>query len=92
MFTFTLQTYSGEDLLTSHVFTNKDSALRAINTARGLAQREDNYEPLRINNGLIYFVLKNTRLDEYGIWINWPKRTPLAWLYFITKFMVLMGT
>ena len=66
MFTFTLQTHSGEDLVTSHVYNDKDSAMRAINTARRLAQREDNYELLRTNNGLIYFVLKNTRGEVLG--------------------------
>ena len=65
-FTFTLQKHSGEVLLTSQVYNDKDSALRAIDTARRLAQREDNYELLRTDIGRIYFVLKNTRGEVIG--------------------------
>lgn len=42
-FTFTLQTHYGKILLTSHAYKDKDSALRAISTARRLAHREENY-------------------------------------------------
>lgn len=63
-FTCTLQTHYGKVLLNSRAY--KDSALRAINAARQLAHREENYELLRTDIGLVYFVLKNARYEVIG--------------------------
>jgi uncharacterized protein len=65
-FTFTLQTHYGKALLTSDAYKDKDSALHAINAARQLAHREENYELLRTEIGLVYFVLKNARGEVIG--------------------------
>lgn len=65
-FTFTLQTHYGKTLLTSDAYKDKDSALHAIDAARQLAHREQNYELLRAESGLVYFVLKNARGKVIG--------------------------
>jgi uncharacterized protein YegP (UPF0339 family) len=65
-FMFTLQTHYGKVLLTSHAYKDKDSALRAISVARQLAHREENYELLRTDIGLVYFVLKDARGEVIG--------------------------
>jgi uncharacterized protein YegP (UPF0339 family) len=65
-FTFTLQTHDGKVLLISLAYKDKDSALRATNAARHLAYREENYELLRSDLGLVYFVLKNARGEVIG--------------------------
>ena len=65
-FMFTLQTHNGKILLTSHAYEDKDSALRATNTARQLARRHENYELVRTDSGLVYFLLKGPRGEVIG--------------------------
>ncbi len=63
---FTLVTHSGQVLLTSGLYTDKDTALRHISAARSLARRRDNYELLTADDGQFYFVLKNNRRGMLG--------------------------
>jgi uncharacterized protein YegP (UPF0339 family) len=58
---FTLVTHGGEVLLTSGLYTDKDTALRHISAARSLARRRDNYELLTADDGQFYFVLRHAR-------------------------------
>jgi uncharacterized protein YegP (UPF0339 family) len=63
---FTLVTHGGEVLLTSGLYTDKDTALRHISAARNLARRRGNYELLTADDGQVYFVLKNNRRGMLG--------------------------
>ena len=65
-FRFSLTTHSGQVLLTSAVYRDKDSALRAIDSARRLAHNERNYQLLTAEDELSYFVIKNSRQQVIG--------------------------
>jgi uncharacterized protein len=65
-FRFNLTTHSGQVLLTSRVYTDKDSALRNISATRQLAHNEKNYELLVAENGQSYFIVRNARGEVLG--------------------------
>lgn len=63
---FTLVMHSGQVLLTSGLYTDKDTAVRHISAARSLARRRENYELHTADDGQFYFVLKNNRRGMLG--------------------------
>ena len=65
-FVFTLNTHSGQVLLTSQVYTDKNVALRMVDTARSIARRQKSYELAEAEDGQAYFVLKNARQQVIG--------------------------
>ena len=50
-FVFTLRTHSGQVLLTSREYPDKDTALRSISAARTFSGRAQCYEILEAQNG-----------------------------------------
>ena len=61
---FTLVTHSGQVLLTSGVYTEKDRALRSISQARQRARHKENFQIVTEEDGNSYFLLSN---DTYEV-------------------------
>jgi uncharacterized protein YegP (UPF0339 family) len=60
---FTLVTHSGQVLLTSGVYSEKDRALRSISLARHRARHKENFQIITEEDGKSYFVLSNDTYD-----------------------------
>ena len=60
-FIFHLEAHTGEVLLTSELYPDKDRALRRISAARMLAAQERNFEIMDAANGGAYFLVKNVK-------------------------------
>ena len=58
-FVFVFQTQTGQVLLTSGEYSDKDIALRQLHSARHMARKERNYELRTADEGGFYFVVKN---------------------------------
>jgi uncharacterized protein YegP (UPF0339 family) len=65
-FVFTLNTHSGQVLLTSQSYAEKDLALRMIDAARNIARAKKHYELVTREEGGAYFVLRNAREEVIG--------------------------
>jgi uncharacterized protein YegP (UPF0339 family) len=65
-YTFNLHASDGQLLLTGPSFTDKDTALRRINSTRHLARRDGNYEVFSAGGGQQYFELKDNKGDMLG--------------------------
>ena len=66
------QTHSGQVLLTNEGHTDKDSALRSLESMRHSARHADNYETRTAENGEVYFVVKNARGKVLGLSEMYP--------------------
>jgi uncharacterized protein len=66
MFVFVFQTASGQVLLRSGAYGDKDLALRQLHSARQMVRKERNYELRRANEGEFYFVVKNRSHEVLG--------------------------
>ena len=65
-YSFNLYASAGQLLLTSPSFTDKDTALRRINSTRHLARRDGNYEVYSAGGGRYYFELKDNKGEMLG--------------------------
>jgi uncharacterized protein YegP (UPF0339 family) len=65
-FVFNLKAANGLIILTSPIYTDKDSALNGIKSARKNAARKENYEHRMGTNGEPYFVLKAANKQIIG--------------------------
>jgi uncharacterized protein len=65
-YSFSLQAPDGQLLLTSPYFTDKDSALRRINSTRYLARRDGNYVVRSAGEGQYYFELQDNKGEMLG--------------------------
>ena len=66
VFFYIFKTHSGQVLLTSPSYPDKDSALRRISSARSLAHNPKNYELRTARNEQSYFVVKNSKDEVLG--------------------------
>jgi len=65
-FVFTFKTHSGEVILTSPGYSDKDLAMRRVDMARTFGRRGESYQLLTAEDGQAYFVLKTTREEVLG--------------------------
>lgn len=82
---FTLVTHSGQVLLTSGVYTDKDRALRATNSARYLARQTENYQIFTEEDGGCYFLLGNARTGVLAESEPFPDRESLQHAIHLVK-------
>ena len=82
---FTLVTHSGQLLLTSGVYTDKDRALRATNSARYLARQTENYQIFTEEDGGCYFLLGNAKTGNLAKSEHFPDRESLQHAIHLVK-------
>lgn len=65
-FRFTLQAPNGQVILTSESYSNKNSALKGIDSVRRNAGKNGNFEVRTTKSGKPYFVLKAANKEVIG--------------------------
>ena len=69
---FTLTSHKGQVLLTSGLFMDKESALRAINTIRHLARNSKNYDLRVAEDGGRYFMVVTRKGEALAYSATYP--------------------